>query len=445
MRILGFEFGRSEKALNSVDNRGNGGWWPVVRESYTGAWQQNRELTTESVLRFSAVFACVTGIASDISKLRPQLMVLNNDGVWQENTSGPVVDVLKRPNRYQNRIQWIQNWVISRLLYGNTYALKERNSRGVVTGLTILPPANVTVLVSDDGGIYYQIRRDNLAQTENVTVPASEIIHDRGICLYHPLVGVSPLYASTQSAALGLNILDQSEMFFKNKSSPSGMLTAPGRINDDTAKRLKEHWDNHYSGANAGKVAVLGDGLKFEQMTMSAVDAALVEQLKLSVQDIARAFRYPLTKLQTGSTPISSNIQTEHNYYYADCLQPIIESMELSLDEGLGLTTGQMVELDLDGLTRMDVESTYKAIGEGIKGGFLAPNEGRKKLNLPPVEGGDGVFLQVQNYAVDDLAKLRQMEFAAMGKENDEPAPTVEPEEETRAMIDRIRKGILNA
>jgi HK97 family phage portal protein len=259
------------------------------------------------------------------------------------------------------------------------------------------------------------------------------------------LVGVSPLYASTQSAALGLNILDQSEMFFKNKSSPSGMLTAPGRINDDTAKRLKDHWDNHYSGANAGKVAVLGDGLKFEQMTMSAVDAALVDQLKLSVQDIARAFRYPLTKLQTGSTPISSNIQTEHNYYYADCLQPIIESMELCLDEGLGLPTGQMVELDLDGLTRMDVESTYKAIGEGIKGGFLAPNEGRKKLNLPPVEGGDGVFLQVQNYAVDDLAKLRQMEFAAMGKENAEPAPTVEPEEQTRAMIDRIRKGILNA
>jgi HK97 family phage portal protein len=442
MKILGFEFGRSQKALNSVDNRGNGGWWPVVRESYTGAWQANRELTTESVLRFSAVFACVTGIASDISKLRPQLMVLNNDGVWQENTSGPVVDVLKRPNRYQNRIQWIQNWVISRLLYGNTYALKERNSRGVVTGLTILPPANVTVLVSDDGGIYYQIRRDNLAQTENVTVPASEIIHDRGICLYHPLVGVSPLYASTQSAALGLNILDQSEMFFKNKSSPSGMLTAPGRINDDTAKRLKEHWDNHYSGANAGKVAVLGDGLKFEQMTMSAVDAALVDQLKLSVQDIARAFRYPLTKLQTGITPISQNIQTEHNFYYADCLQPIIESMELCLDEGLGLPAGQMVELDLDGLTRMDLESTYKAIADGIKGGFLAPNEGRKKLNLVHVEGGDMPFLQQQNYSLEDLAKLRRREQESATQT---PPPQAEPEEETRAMIDRIRKGILNA
>jgi HK97 family phage portal protein len=312
----------------------------------------------------------------------------------------------------------------------------------VVRGLTILAPANVTVLVSDDGGIYYQIRRDNLAQNEDVTIPASEIIHDRGLCLYHPLVGVSPLYASTQSATVGLNILDQSEGFFKNKSSPGGVLTAPNRINEETAARLKSHWEMNYSGQNSGKVAVLGDGLKFEQMTMSAVDAALVDQLKLSVQDIARAFRYPLTKLQTGSTPISSNIQTEHNYYYADCLQPIIESMELSLDEGLGLTTGQMVELDLDGLTRMDVESTYKAIGEGIKGGFLAPNEGRKKLNLPPVEGGNMPFLQQQNYSLEDLAKLRQREQEAPTQT---PPPQIEPEEQTRAMIDRIRKGILNA
>jgi HK97 family phage portal protein len=444
MKFMGFEFGRSEKALNSVDNRGNGGWWPVVRDSYAGAWQSNRELTTESVLRFSAVFACVTGIASDIAKLKPRLMTIGNDGVWVESPNAAVAGVLKKPNRYQNRIKFIENWVLSRLLYGNTYVMKERDAQGVVRGLTILAPANVTVLVSDDGGIYYQIRRDNLAQNEDVTIPASEIIHDRGLCLYHPLVGVSPLYASTQSAALGLNILDQSEGFFKNKSSPGGVLTAPNRINEETAARLKSHWETNYSGHNSGKVAVLGDGLRFEQMTMSAVDAALIDQLKLSVQDIARAFRYPLTKLQTGSTPISNNIQTEHNYYYADCLQPIIESMELCLDEGLGLTAGQMVELDLDGLTRMDLESSYKAIGDGIRGGFLAPNEGRKKLNLPPVEGGNMPFLQQQNYSLEDLAKLRLREESA----SIQPAQTSQPndaEEETRSMIDRIRKGILNA
>jgi HK97 family phage portal protein len=450
MKILGFEFGRS-KALNAVSNRG--GWWPLVNEPYSGAWQQNKELTTESVLRFSAVFACVSGISLDIAKLQPRLMTRNSEGILEESASSPYARVLKKPNRYQNRIKFIENWVLSKLLYGNTYALKERDSRGIVTGLQILAPANVTVLVADDGQVYYQLRRDNLTQNQDVTIPASEVIHDRGVCLYHPLVGVSPLYAATQSASVGLNIMDQSEGFFKNKSAPGGVLTAPARISEETAARLKAHWENNYTGDNSGKVAVLGDGLKFEQLTMTAVDAELINQLKLSVQDIARAFRYPLTKLQTGALPVSNNVQIEHGYYYADCLQPIIESMELCLDEGLELPDRYMVELDLEGLSRMDTTSIYSTISECIKGGFLAPNEGRKRLNLPSVKGGDSPFLQVQNYSTEDLSKLRSMEFEAMqsqkdsqdNQQNDTPDNNQDDtQEQTRAMIDRIRKGILN-
>lgn len=452
MKILGFEIGRS-KALNQVSSRG--GWYPFGRisEPYAGAWQQNKEKTTESVLRFSAVFACVSGIALDIAKLKPRLMTQNANGIWDEAVNSPYAAVLKKPNRYQNRIKFIENWVLSKLLYGNTYALKERDNRGIVRGLQILSPALVTVLVSDDGQVYYQLRQDNLAQTTDVTIPATEIIHDRGVCLYHPLVGVSPLYAATQAASLGLNIMDNSEGFFGNKATPGGVLTAPARISDETAARLKAHWEGNYTGANAGKVAVLGDGLKFEQMTMTAVDAALVEQLKLSIQDIARAFRYPLTKLQTGTQPISSNIQTEHNYYYADCLQPIIESLELCLDEGLALPDRYMIEFDLDGLSRMDTTAVYATIKEGIAGGFLAPNEGRKRLNLPPVEGGDSPMIQQQNYSLADLAELRTLEFDAM---QNPPEPVVvqdtpdnnddnNADDQTRAMIERIRKGILNA
>lgn len=450
MKILGFEIGRS-KALNQVSSRG--GWWPIVNEPFTGAWQRNMEKKTEDVLRFSAVFACVSGIAQDIAKLKPRLMTQNSNGIWDEAVNSPYAAVLKRPNNYSNRIKFIESWVLSKLLYGNTYALKERDNRGIVRGLQILSPAFVKVLVSDDGQVYYQLQKDNLTQTMDVTIPASEIIHDRGVCLYHPLVGVSPLYAATQAASLGLNIMDNSEGFFGNKATPGGVLTAPARISDETAARLKAHWEGNYTGANAGKVAVLGDGLKFEQMTMTAVDAALVDQLKLSIQDIARAFRYPLTKLQTGTQPISSNIQTEHNYYYADCLQPIIESLELCLDEGLALPDRYMIEFDLDGLSRMDTTAVYATIKEGIAGGFLAPNEGRKRLNLPPVEGGDSPMIQQQNYSLADLAELRTLEFDAM---QNPPEPVVvqdtpdnndddNADDQTRAMIERIRKGILNA
>ncbi|MNU03698.1 Phage portal protein [compost metagenome] len=74
-----------------------------------------------------------------------------------------------------------------------------------------------------------------------MVVPAREIIHDTMICLFHPLVGVSPIYACGLAAMQGMAIQDQSAQFFANGSKPSGILTAPKSISDETAQRLKEH------------------------------------------------------------------------------------------------------------------------------------------------------------------------------------------------------------
>jgi phage portal protein BeeE len=48
-------------------------------------------------------------------------------------------------------------------VHGNTYVLKERDARGVVTALYLLHPRLVTVLVADDGSVYYELFRDNLS------------------------------------------------------------------------------------------------------------------------------------------------------------------------------------------------------------------------------------------------------------------------------------------
>src|SRR6185312_14046419 len=114
--------------------------------------------------------------------------------------------------------------------------------------------------------------RDDLSglhDDKNVVVPASEIIHDRMNCLFHPLVGLSPIYAAGLAATQGLHIQGNSATFFKNGSNPGGVLTAPGAISDETAARLKAAWATNYSGENAGKVAVLGDGLKYEAMAVT--------------------------------------------------------------------------------------------------------------------------------------------------------------------------------
>lgn len=405
MRLFGLTISRTKAAsMSPVDNRG--GWWPIVREPFGGAWQQNVEITLETSLASTAVMRCLSLISSDISKMRLRLVALDKDGIWIETATSAFNAVIRRPNRYQNRIQFYESWVLSKLIHGNTYALKQRDGRGVVTALYILDPLRTKPLVAHDGSVYYQLRRDDLTgiTDDDVIVPAREIIHDRWNTFFHPLVGLSPLYAAGLAANQGVGIRKHSTTFFSNNAQPGGILTAPGAIADATAARLKAHWDANYTGANAGKVAVLGDGLKFEPMAFKASDSQLIEQLKLTDQAVCTVFGVPAYKVGVGQAPAYNNVEALDQQYYSGCLQPLIEAIELALDEGLELPAPYGTEFDLDDLLRMDSATLVKTLAEGVNGGLFSPNEGRKRLNLPPTKGGETPYLQQQNFSLAALS-----------------------------------------
>lgn len=402
-------FRRVKQAFYSIGGYG-GGLFGRVFEPFAGAWQKNVECESrENILAFSAVFACVALIAHDIGKLRIKLMEQSGSGVWTETSAAAFSPVLRKPNKYQTRIQFLERWVISKLLWGNTYVYKIRDNRGVVVGLYVLDPRMVTTQVTEEGAVYYYINQDFLnAVAVGQYVPAIDIIHDRGLCLFHPLVGVSPIYACAASATQGIRIQAQSAKFFENMSRPSGQLTAPGTIDDITAARLKAEGEKNFSQGNIGRLLVSGDGLKYEPIGMPAVDAQLIEQLGFTAVDVARTFGVPTYKIGI-TQPTQSSIPALNQDYYNQTLQTHIESIELLLDEGLGLTRIVNVtygtELDLDGLLRMDQQAMMETLGAGVKNGVMAPNEARARINLPKVAGGDACYLQQQNFSTEALAK----------------------------------------
>ncbi len=390
---------------------GRGGWWPIVRESFAGAWQANVEVELQNVLTFAALYACATLIASDIGKLRIKLVerVSSATGdIWLETTNPAYTPVLRKPNGYQNRIGFLVQWITSKLIHGNAYILKGRDARGVVTALYVLDPLRVKVLLAPDGSVWYELARDPLAgigapDGRGLVVPAREMIHDLAVPFYHPLVGISPISACGLAAVQGLRIQTNSARFFASGSNPGGVLTAPGSIAPDTATRLKEYWDANFTGENVGKVAVLGDGLKYEPMSVNAVDAQLIDQLKWTAENVCTAFHVPPYMVGIGPMPTYTNIEALSVQYYTQCLQHLIESVELCLDEGLGLSQDLGTELDLGGLLRMDTASKVKAAADSIGAGFLTPNEARQQFDLAPVPGGDAAYLQQQNWSLEAL------------------------------------------
>lgn len=408
MRLFGLTIARTSTLTPVSSGRGSGGWYPIVREPYTGAWQRNEELRWDAALSYFAVFACTTLIASDIGKLRLRLVAEDDDGIWSETTSPAFSPVLRRPNRYQNIIKFIEQWIVSKLVHGNTYVLKERDDRGVVRALYILDPTRVTPLVAPDGSVYYQLSRDDLSGVPetSVAVPASEIIHDLMVALFHRLIGVSPIFACAVAAQQGLAIQQNSTAFFANGSSPGGVILVPGDITQEQADRIYANWVTKYTGSNAGKVAILSGNMKYEAQTVNAVDAQLIDQLKWTAETVCSCYHVPPFMIGVGPYPPYANSEPLLQLYYSQCLQTQIICIEKCLDEGLELPTPYGTEFDPDDLIWLDTATKTKAAGEGISSGALSPDEARKKYyGLPPVPGGQTPYLQQQYFSLAALAE----------------------------------------
>lgn len=403
-------------------------WWPLVREASPGAWQRNEEISLDSALSNPTLYSCVTLIAGDMAKMPPRLESFV-DGVWDEISNTAHSPVLRQPNHFQTWFQFMEWWMMSKLTHGNTYALKRRDNRGVVDALYILDPTCVKLLSSSDGSFFYELtphtdRGYGLPDRPGtVVVPAREIIHDVMCPLFHPKIGVSPIFAAGWPALLARHILTNAQKLFINGTSPGGIITAPGFVEDATVKRVKEYFDENFSGDNFGKIAVLGDGLTYTPLGMAtAVDSQVIDILKWTDEQIAKCFHMPLFKVG-GPLPPYSSVEAVTQIYYSDCLQAHCTAFERVMTDGLELDAiNRRVSLDINDLNRMDSATTMDIATKGVNGSVFTPNEARRRFDLPPLKGGDTVYMQHQDYSISVLAERDAQGPAALL-----PAPAAAP------------------
>jgi HK97 family phage portal protein len=408
VELLGYELRIGRKAAGPLRppavGTSGGSWWPVVREPYTGAWQLNDPLTAETALSNPSVFGCVTGISADIGKIAPPLLLeVDADGFWHETTNSAYTPVLRRPNRYQTAQQFVEQWMLSKLLHGNTYVLKGRDARGVVNQLYVLDPGRVKVLVAPDGSVYYELQGNDLAGVapEQPTVlPAREIIHDRFNCVFHPLMGIPPLYAISGAVTQAQAIQASSTTFFAKGGRPAGVLVAPTKLDEASAARIKERIANF----RTGEILIAELGMKYESVGGSAADSQLIAQLGWTEEKVAAVYRMPISILNSSKQPPYANAEASQLQYKAQCLEPHLTSLAATLGEGLELPLYLKLEFDDTLLIWMDTQTRTQAAQGAIVSG-LAPNEVRDiYYGLGPVKGGESPYLQMQNQPLDVLA-----------------------------------------
>jgi hypothetical protein len=140
----------------------------------------------------------------------------------------------------------------------------------------------------------------------------------------------------------------------------------------------------------------------------------------MSIEDVGRCFGVPPPLYGDLSHATMTNVEATINFWLATDLGALLENLERSFDAGFNLPADEYIEFDESALLRMDYKLRIEAITKAIQGGIMSPNEARVSEGLPPVSGGETVFLQQQMVSIDMLAELHAAEIAAKNKP---PAP----------------------
>jgi HK97 family phage portal protein len=203
---------------------------------------------------------------------------------------------------------------------------------------------------------------------------------------------------------LALNVAYQqqkfSERFYANGVKLSGVLEHPQKLSKEAGERLRENWTAAYAGAqNAGKVAILEEGMKFNALLMPLDDAQYIETAKLSREEIAGMFRIPPHMIGALDRATFSNIEQQSLEFAVYTLTPYLVKWEKALAETLLLPSMQdefYFRFNMDALLRGDMKSRYEAYAQARQWGWLSANDILDLEDRNAIENGD-IYLQPMN------------------------------------------------
>ncbi|WP_416173620.1 phage portal protein [Dehalococcoides sp.] len=396
-----------DKPRNSV-----GGGWSFL----FGGTTSGKAVNERTAMQTSAVYACVRILSESIAGLPLHVYRYTSDGGKERTTMHPLYRMLHdEPNREMTSFVFRETLMAHLLLWGNAYAQIIRDGRGYPVALYPMLPDRMSVDRDSQGELVYTYQSDK----GQVKLRKESVLHIPGLG-FDGLIGYSPIAMAKNAVGLALATEDYGAAFFANGANPGGVLEHPGVIKPEQADRLRESWATQFGGANAHKVAVLEEGLKFHQMSIPPEQAQFLETRKFQINEIARIFRVPPHMVGDLEKSSFSNIEQQSLEFVKYTLDPWVVRWEQSLQQSLILPSEKsavFIRFNLDGLMRGDYQSRMQGYSVGIQNGFYSVNDvrGLEDLNLlPDSEGGN---IHVLN---GNMVKLADVGAAYKSNEKEE-------------------------
>ena len=355
--------------------------------TYTGISTTGQNVNQASSMTYSAVWAAVRAISEGVASLPLQVFRRGHDGSRSKANDHPLYRILHdQPNPEMSALTFRETLMGHALVWGNGYAeiVRDKNS-GRVQQLWPLDPSQVEPVRDENGELFYKYG--------SVIFLPAEILHIKGLS-FDGVKGYSVIAQAKNSIGLGMAVEEFGSTFFGQGGKPAGVISVPGKLNSEAIQNMRKSWeDMHATVKNAHRVAILQNGVTYQTIGTPPDDAQWIASRQFQLQEVARWFKIPASKIGAGAGTYSS-LEQDNLAFLQETLRPWLIRWEQEINFKLISSLDQLyAEHNQDALLRGDTAGRSAFYASALSWGWLSRNDVRALENLPPFIGGDAYMI----------------------------------------------------
>lgn len=369
--------------------------------SFAGGNWSNEHVTFEKAMMVMAFWRGVRLTAETCATLPPNVYRFkagSTDGVIdRENEYDRVLRV--SPNPDMDAVEFWEAMVGAMLVVGNGYSRKNYiGGRLVSMDLMVPDPCYSYPYRTANKLLRYKLRD---FQGRDYDLPPEEVFHLKGFS-FGDDAGMSALRYGAQALGLAIAANKVAGRTFASGLSSSGFLETGQVLNEPDRQRLDEIMAQYQSNASPGKMMILEGGMKYNRLSLSAVDAQLLETISFNIEEMGRLLGMPpilLGHSSAGQTMWGTGVESIIQSWYTLGLRAILTRIEKCVQFRVisAADAGKFYfKFNVAGLLRGDSQTQALIAASLAQNGLRNRDELRALDDFGPIPDGSGKFFTAQ-------------------------------------------------
>ena len=384
------------------------GW---VLSGYGGRASKTGVVVNEhTAMQFTAVYSCIQVLSQTLASMP---IILYRDRKSGDKSSGkdravdhPLYDILKTAPNKEIPSMYLKETMMGHICSsGNGYSQIQRNRRGEVISLNLLP---WTVTDVKRNVSTYEIEYTTNDRGKSIKLDPSEILHIPGLG-FDGVKGYSPIRMAMEAIGLGMAAEEFGATFFGNGAHAGGIVEYEDRMSPDAKDTFRKAFNEKYGKSNS--VLFLENGSKFTKVAIPNNEAQFLETRRFQKEEIASIYRVPLHLIQDLERSTNNNIEHQSLEFVMYTMLPWFTRWEQFINFKL-LTKeerqkGYFAEFLINALLRGDTAARAQMLHLMRQDGVINADQWRELENMNPQEDGQGKHYLINGnmISVDTAAK----------------------------------------